>query len=146
MLTICILILLAMYFHRPLGNLLDKLKNVRWEEHFASLWAQIIRFGKSAGRATLRPILLFYFVMTDDKTTTLDRALIYGCIAYVILPYSLLPRAVFKVLGVLDETAAIMFIYNRVHDKITPDMELRADNLLDEWFGHEYICIPDDSR
>ncbi len=142
MLTICILILLAMYFHRPLGTLLDRLKQVNWEKRFAILWTYILRYGKAAGRATLRPLLLFYFVMIDDKTTLLDRALIYGCIAYVILPFSLLPRAVFKVIGVLDETAAIMFVYNRVHDKITPDMQLRADALLDEWFGPEYVCIP----
>lgn len=141
MLTICILIFLAMYFHRPLGSLLGHLKNVKWEEHFETLWTHILRFSKSAGRATLRPLILFYYVMQSPDTSTLDKALIYGCIAYVVIPFSLLPRVVYSFLGIIDEAAAVAYVYGKVHDKITPSMELRADDLLDSWFGPESCSI-----
>lgn len=141
MLTICLLILLGMYYHRPLGTLVEKLKNVNWSECAATVWSYIVKYGKEAGRVTLRPLLLFYFVMQDENTSVIDKAIIYGCIAYVLLPYSLIPRAIFRILGVLDETAAVMMVYKRVHDKITPEMENRADDLLDSWFGADYAVI-----
>ena len=141
MLTVCILILAALYFKRPIGFFVDRLKDVDWSQKFAALWQRIQPYAMKAGRAAVRPLLLFYFVVTDGETSTLEKALIYGCIAYVVLPFSILPRVIYRFLGVMDEVAAVLFVYSKVKDKITPAIETKVETTLDAWFGTEYAVI-----
>lgn len=93
------------------------------------------------GRVAARPLLQFYYVMTDEKTSTLDRVLVYAAILYTISPVSLVPSAVFKVLGILDEGAAMLYVYKKVKECITPDIDRKVDNTLNEWFGAEYELV-----
>ena len=74
MLTICLLILIGYYLKKPVGALVDKLKNVEWRTKFQDLWQLLQPYAKKAGRAAAKPLLLFYFVVTDSKTTLLDKA------------------------------------------------------------------------
>lgn len=141
MMTICFLILVGLYFRKPIGDLVGKLKSVDWSRKFASLWQYILPYAKKAGRVATKPILLFYFVVTDSDTSTLDKALIYGCIAYVVLPFSFIPRIVYRFLGVMDEAAAVLFVYSKVKDKITPAIETKVETTLDSWFGAEYEVV-----
>ena len=141
MMTICFLILVGLYFRKPIGDLVGKLKSVDWSRKFASLWQYILPYAKKAGRVATKPILLFYFVVTDSDTSTLDKALIYGCIAYVVLPFSFIPRIVYRFLGVIDEAAAVLFVYSKVKDKITPAIETKVETTLDSWFGAEYEVV-----
>jgi len=94
-----------------------------------------------AGRAAARPMLQFYYVMDDDKTSTLDRVLIYAAIVYTIVPMDLIPRAVYKFWGILDDGAAVFYVYNKIKNRITPEVNARVDDTLDEWFGVEYEMI-----
>lgn len=141
MLTICILILIGLYFRKPIGDLVEKLKSVDWAQKFASLWQYILPYAKKAGRVATKPILLFYFVVTDSETSTLEKALIYGCIAYVVMPFSLLPRVIYRFLGIMDEAAAVLFVYSKIKDKITPAIETKVESTLDAWFGAEFEVI-----
>ena len=141
MITICLLILIGYYLKKPVGVLIEKLKSVNWREKFSSLWAHILPYARKAGRVATKPLLLFYFVVTDSETSTLDKALIYGCIAYVVLPFSILPRVIYRFLGVMDEAAAVLFVYSKVKDKITPAIETKVETILDRWFGAEYAVI-----
>lgn len=141
MLTICILILIGLYFRKPIGDLVEKLKSVDWAQKFAALWQYVLPYAKKAGRVATKPILLFYYVVTDSETSTLDKALIYGCIAYVVLPFSFIPRIVYRFLGVMDEAAAVLFVYSKIKDKITPAIESKVETILDSWFGAEYSVI-----
>lgn len=141
MLTICILILIGLYFRKPIGDLVEKLKSVDWAQKFAALWQYVLLYAKKAGRVATKPILLFYFVVTDSETSMLDKALIYGCIAYVVLPFSILPRVIYRFLGVMDEAAAVLFVYSKVKDKITPAIETKVETILDAWFGAEFEVI-----
>ena len=93
------------------------------------------------GRVAARPILQFYYVMTDDKTSTLDRVLIYGAIAYTILPMDLVPRAVYKFLGVLDDGVAVMYVYRKIKGMITSKINAKVEDRLNEWFGVEYRVV-----
>ena len=88
-----------------------------------------------------KPMLQFYYVMTDEDTSTLDRILVYAAILYTISPVSLVPSAVYKVLGILDEGAAMMFVYKKVKERITPDIDNKVEQTLNEWFGTEYELI-----
>ena len=141
MLTICLLILIGYYLKKPVGELMEKIKGVDWKEKFSALWHNIEPYAKKAGRFATKPILLFYFVVTDGETSLLDKALIYGCIAYVVLPFSFIPRIVYRFLGVMDEAAAVLFVYSKVKDKITPAIETKVETILDAWFGAEFEVI-----
>ena len=141
MLTICLLILIGYYLKKPVGALVEKVKSVDWHAKFSALWRHIRPYAKKAGRFATKPILLFFFVVTDRETSTLDKALIYACIAYVVMPYSLIPRVIYRFLGVMDEAAAVLFVYSKVKDKITPAIETKVETILDSWFGAEFEVI-----
>ena len=141
MLTICLLILIGLYFKKPIEGFVEKLRNVDWSQKFTSLWQYILPYAKKAGRVAAKPILLFYYVVTDSETSTLEKALIYGCIAYVVLPFSILPRVIYRFLGIMDEAAAVLFVYSKIKDKITPAIETKVENTLDAWFGTEVIEV-----
>ena len=141
MLTLCILILFAMYTGRTVKHLVNRLRTVDWQAKLASLWDYVEKYGKKAGRLAAKPLLQFYYVVTDSETTTLEKAMIYGCIAYVVMPFSILPRAVYKFIGIMDEAAAVLYVYNKIKDKITPEIELKVETTIDSWFGAEYTVI-----
>ena len=79
--------------------------------------------------------------MDDDNTSTLDRVLIYAAIIYTIIPIDFLPRSVFKFLGVLDDGVAMLYVYKKIKDKITPEINRKVEDTLNEWFGIEYELV-----
>ena len=38
-------------------------------------------------------------------------------------------------LGILDEGVAIAFVYKMVKDKITPEINLKVDETIEDWSG-----------
>ena len=79
--------------------------------------------------------------MADEKTSTLDKALIYAAIIYTISPADLLPRSVYSFLGILDDGVAMVYVYKKIKDKITPEIEIQVQEKLNEWFGVEYYAV-----
>lgn len=135
---LCITILAYLIMGKDIKNLVDEAKTIDWRQKTSSLLDSIRPYALKAGRVVARPLLQFYYVLDDDKTSTLDRALIYAAIVYTISPVSILPSAVYKLLGVLDEGAAVMFVYKKVKDNITPSINAKVDHTLNDWFGVEY--------
>lgn len=138
---ICITILAYLIMGKNIDSLLEKVKDVDWKEKGNDLYEKLKPYAKKVGRTAAKPLLQFYFVLSDDKTTTLDRVLIYAAIIYTVSPVSLIPSAVYKLLGILDEGAAMLFVYNKIKNNITPDIEMKVNQTLDEWFGCEYEII-----
>jgi uncharacterized membrane protein YkvA (DUF1232 family) len=64
--------------------------------------------------------------------------MIYAAIIYTVSPKSIIPAYLYKFLGILDEGAAILYVIKKVHDKMTPAIENKVKDTLDEWFGPEY--------
>ena len=79
--------------------------------------------------------------MEDEKTSTLDRVLIYAAIIYTVLPMDLIPRVIYKFLGILDDGVAMLYVYKKIKDKITPAINLKVEETLNEWFGVEYVVL-----
>ena len=141
MTTICILILAYCILGKDIKALLEKVKGVDWHSTINMVINKVRPWALKVGRTTARPILQFYYVMADKNTSTLDRVLIYGAIAYTVWPMDLVPRTIYKLLGVLDDGAAIIFVYKRIKNKITPTINTRVENTLNEWFGVEYEVV-----
>ncbi len=126
---------------KDIRSLLERVKDVDWREKAEALRDKLKPYSLKVGRIAAKPLLQFYYVMTDEQTSTLDRALIYAAIFYTISPISLIPSAVYKLLGVLDEGAAVIYVYRKIKDKITPEIDARVNRTLDDWFGVEYEIV-----
>lgn len=133
---LCLTILAHLITGKDVKPLVEKLRlrKVRWPWRASRSFKYIRHYAKKVGRLTARPLLLAYYVLTDADTTTTEKAMIYGCLLYVVMPVSLIPRSVFKMLGLVDEGAAVLFVVKKIHDKITPEIEAKTDTTLDGWF------------
>lgn len=138
---ICITILAYMIMGKDIKRLLARIKNVDWRDKINHVYIKLQPYALKAGRVAARPLLQFYYVMKDEKTSTLDRVLIYAAIIYTISPVSLIPSAVFKFIGVLDEGAAVLYAYKKIKSRITPEINAQVDETLDQWFGTRYEMV-----
>ncbi len=120
---------------KPIGKLVDKIKDVNRKELADSAWISIVAFGLKAGRTGCKPLLTFYYVMKGEDISIADKALVYGAILYLISPFDLLPRRILGILGILDDAAVAAFVYKKIQGKITPEIEAAVNATLDEWFG-----------
>ena len=138
---LCITILAYCILGKDIKALMEKVGDVDWKRKADEVMAWLKPYAVKVGRVAAKPMLQFYYVMTDEDTSTLDRILVYAAIRYTISPVSLVPSAVYKVLGILDEGAAMMFVYKKVKERITPDIDNKVEQTLNEWFGTEYELI-----
>lgn len=139
--TISLLILAYLIMGRDVKPLLERVRDIDWRGKINALMDKLRPWALKAGRVATRPLLQFYYVMDDDNTSTLDRVLIYAAIIYTILPMDLIPSVIYKFLGILDDGVAILFVYRKIKDKITPDIKAKVEDTLNEWFGVEYELI-----
>lgn len=141
LITTCILILAYMVMGKDVKPLIERVKNINWRGKINALMDKFRPWALKAGRAATRLLLQFYYVMDDDNTSPLDRVLIYAAIIYTILPMDLIPSTIYKFLGILDDGVAMLFVYKKIKDKITPEINAKVEETLNEWFGVEYELI-----
>ena len=139
--TIAILILAYMIMGKDIAPLLKRVKNIDWRNKINALMDRLKPWALKAGRAATRPLLQLYYVLDDERTSTLDRVLIYAAIIYIILPMDLIPSAVYKFLGILDDGVALLYVYKKIQDKITPEIKGKVEDTLNKWFGVEYEVL-----
>ncbi len=139
--TISLLILAYLIMGKDISGLLEKVKDADWRGRINALMDKLRPWALKAGRAAARPLLQFYYVLDDDNTSTLDRVLIYAAIIYAILPFDLVPSAVYKFLGVLDDGAAMLYVYKKIKNRITPEINAKVEDTLNDWFGVEYEMV-----
>ena len=141
LITTCILILVYTIIGKDIRPLLKQIKNIDLRSKINALMDKLRPWALKAGRVATRPLLQFYYVMDDDNTSTLDRILIYAAIVYTILPMDLLPSVIYKLLGILDDGVAMLYVYKKIKDKITPEINAKVEATLNEWFGVEYELV-----
>lgn len=141
LITISLLILAYLIMGKDISGLLEKVKNVDWRGKINALMDKLRPWALKAGRVATRPLLQFYYVMDDENTSTLDRVLIYAAIIYTILPMDFIPSVIYKFLGILDDGVAMLFVYKKIKDKITPEINAKVEDTLNEWFGVEYELV-----
>ena len=137
MIAICLLIMFLWFIGQPINWLVDKLCDVDWRKITHDAWNKIVLYSKRAGRSATRMALYFYYSLSEGRLTTGEKALLYGGIIYIIIPNDLLPRRILKFIGIIDDVAIIAWVYNKVRDTITPEIESKVGETLDKWFGYE---------
>ena len=141
LITISLLILAYLVMGKDIKPLLERVKNIDWRGKINALMDKLRPWALKAGRVATRPLLQFYYVMDDDDTWTLDRVLIYAAIIYTILPMDFIPSVIYKFLGIIDDGVAMLFVYKKIKDKITPEINAKVEDTLNEWFGIEYELV-----
>lgn len=141
LIAISIMILAYMIMGKDISGLVEKLKDIDWRGRINALMDRLRPWALKAGRTATRPLLQFYYVMDDNNTSTLDRVLIYAAIVYTVLPMDFIPSVVYKFLGILDDGVAVLFVYKKIKDKITPEINAKVEDTLNGWFGVEYELI-----
>ena len=141
LITISLLILAYLIMGKDIKPLLERVKNIDWRGKINALMDKLRPWALKAGRVATRPLLQFYYVMDDDNTSTLDRVLIYAAIVYTILPMDFIPSVIYKFLGILDDGVAMLFVYKKIKDNITPEINAKVEDTLNEWFGVEYELV-----
>ena len=141
LITISLFILAYMIMGKDIKPLLERVKKIDWRGKINALMDKLRPWALKAGRVATRPLLQFYYVMDDEATSTLDRVLIYAAIVYTILPIDLVPSVVYKFLGVLDDGFAMIYVYKKIKNRITPEIEAKVEDTINEWFGVEYELI-----
>ena len=141
LITISLLILVYMIMGKDIKPLLERVKNIDWRGKINALMDKLRPWALKAGRVATRPLLQFYYVMDDENTSTLDRVLIYAAIIYTILPMDFIPSVIYKFLGILDDGVAMLYVYKKIKDKITPEINAKVEDTLNEWFGVEYELV-----
>lgn len=139
--TICLIILAYKIMGKDVKPLLQKIKDTDWRAKTNALIDKIRPWALKAGRVATRPLLQFYYVMADENTSALDRVLIYAAIVYTAVPMDFIPRTVSRFLGVLDDGVAVLYVYNKIKGKITPEINARVEETLNDWFGVEYEVV-----
>ena len=137
--TICLLILIYTILGKQIGNLVKKLKGVDWKKLAIDAWDKIVLYSKKAGRAGSRIVLKFYYALEDGNLSAVEKALVYAGIIYIAVPGDVLPRKILGLLGILDDVAVAAWIYKRIGESITPDIERKVEDTLDDWFGPEIV-------
>ena len=105
---------------------------------YTAVWDGIKTYTKKVGRVAARPVLLLYYVMKSEDTPMKDKLVIFGALAYVILPIDLLNAKRLLIIGWIDEVVSLAVAVQRMQKYITPAIEMQADAVLDHWFP-EYI-------
>ncbi|MBR6805080.1 MAG: DUF1232 domain-containing protein [Bacteroidaceae bacterium] len=141
LIAISILALAYVIMGKDIKSLLKRIKIVDWNSNIRKLMDRLRPWALKTGRTAARPLLQFYYVMEDEKTSTLDRLLIYAAIAYTVLPMDYIPASIYKLLGILDDGVAVMYVYKKIKSRITPEINAKVDDKLNEWFGVEYEII-----
>ena len=141
LITTSLLVLAYLVLGKDVNSLMERINEVDLRSGIRALLDKLRPWALKVGRVASRPLLQFYYVMDDDNTSTLDRVLIYAAIVYTILPMDFIPSVIYKFLGILDDGVAMLYVYKKIKDKITPEINAKVEDTLNEWFGVEYEIV-----
>ena len=137
MLTICLLILIYSMLKKPVASLVAKIKDADWKRPVKNAWNKIADYSRRAGREATRIVLRFYYALTDGDLSPKDKALVYAGIIYIVVPHDLLPKKTLGLLGLVDDAAVIGWVWKKVSGCMTPAVEQKVNDTLNDWFGYD---------
>ena len=102
--------------------------------NYQQLLDNLCVYATKIGRISTRPTVLLYYVMVSSDTPKSDKLLILSALSYLVLPIDLISAKRLPIIGWLDEVVSLTVAYQKVCRYITPEIEMKADSLLDKWF------------
>lgn len=104
-----------------------------------TIWQNIKQNASRVGRGTTRIFLELYYVLKSPDTPIWDKTIIVSTLSYQFLPKQFLSREKHGLLGYADNVVTLMLAYNRVKRRVTPQIAMQVDRVLNQWFGYTLI-------
>lgn len=124
-----------------IDSIVESIKNLEFSDVLKDLFGRIAAGTKHVGRFATGQLLRLYYVLKEGELSGSEKAWIYAALVYVLIPGDLIPRRVFRVLGITDDALALGYVIAKVKDKITPQIEQKVAIQLDKWFGYEISMV-----
>lgn len=104
-----------------------------------TIWQNIKQNASKVGRGTTRIFLELYYVLKSPDTPIWDKTIIVSALSCQFLPKQILSREKHGLLGYADNVITLMLAYNRVKRRVTPQIAMQVDKILNQWFGYTMI-------
>ena len=99
-----------------------------------SFWSKIKQFALKAGREVIEKALWLYYAAQQPNTPAWAKTVIYGALAYFVLPVDAVPDAI-PVAGFTDDLGALAAALGTVSMYVTDQVKTMASEKMKEWFG-----------
>ena len=98
-----------------------------------SFWAKVKQFAKTAGKELIEKALWLYYAAKAPETPVWAKTVIYGALAYFIMPLDAIPDTI-PVVGFTDDLGALAAAVAMVSMYIDEDVKKKAAKKLKDWF------------
>lgn len=99
-----------------------------------SFWNKVKHFALKAGQEVIEKALWLYYAAQQPETPTWAKTVIYGALAYFVLPVDAIPDAI-PVAGFTDDLGALAAALGTVAMYVTDEVKTMATEKMKEWFG-----------
>ena len=99
-----------------------------------SFWNKVKNFALKAGREVIEKALWLYYAAQQPNTPAWAKTVIYGALAYFVLPVDAVPDAI-PVAGFTDDLGALAAALGTVSMYVTDQVKTMASEKMKEWFG-----------
>lgn len=99
-----------------------------------SFWNKVKNFALKAGKEVIEKALWLYYAAQQPNTPAWARTVIYGALAYFVLPVDAVPDAI-PVAGFTDDLGALAAALGTVSMYVTAQVKTMATEKMKEWFG-----------
>lgn len=100
----------------------------------ASFWLKLGSYAKKAGLAVVERALYLYYAAQRPETPAWAKTIIYGALAYFIMPIDVIPDFI-PFAGYSDDLGALAGALGLVSLYINDEVKQRARQTLARWFG-----------
>ncbi|OWT63475.1 YkvA family protein [Candidimonas nitroreducens] len=100
------------------------------------LWRKLQQHAGAAGRAVLEKALYLYYAAQSPATPKWARRVIYGALAYFVLPLDAIPDLI-PGIGYTDDLSVMAAALATVALYITPEVRALAQHKIAQWFDGE---------
>ena len=97
-------------------------------------WTKLRRYALVAGQAVVEKALALYYCALDAETPTWAKSIIYGALAYFILPLDAIPDAI-PAGGYTDDLGVLAAAFAAVASHLKEAHVERAKETLKRWFS-----------
>ena len=100
----------------------------------SGFWAKLQRHARTAGREAVEKSLWLYYAARSPATPPWARSVIYGALAYLVLPADAIPDFL-PAIGFTDDLATLTAAVGTVALFIDDEVKRKATATLADWFG-----------
>jgi len=104
---------------------------------------KVQRIAKRAGSKLVYAALVLYYTLLSNKVSPKDKAIIIGCLGYLISPLDVIPDAI-PLAGLGDDLTVLIYVLHKVWGDVSEDVKDKAKAKLNQWFDNDEMAGVDD--